>query len=292
MSHAIDPEAQTLLQQSEKSSERQLWKKWSRRPSGRGNRQQPGGGGASIGRKGGSLNPPSPLDAVIASEEIRSWMKKTSDFRSASKSHFSLSSEEGVYSLPTGASGEEEACSPILDLNTAVFPPYSHPKAEETLPRDPKTEERLWAPPGVDGTSDWNERSGGEMVNNELVGDIRKTEACEDESLVRGQMNIGGACMEEREKAGNARSAMPGYDKTEAPGDGETKINHFEADSCKKEQREQTERSLFKRGSRVRGKAKSGEGEEEEEEGGATAARRGQRQQRSTGSSGICQTSR
>lgn len=255
------------------------------------------GDGASIGREGRSLNPPTPLDANIASEEIWSWMKKTSDFRSTSKSYFSLSSEEGVYSLPTADSDEGEACSPILDLNTGAFQPYSHPKADETLPRDPQTEERLWAQSGVDGTSDWNERSGGEMVNDELEGDIRKTEACEDESLVRGQMNIGGACMEEREKAGNARSVMPGCDKTEAPGDGETKINHFEADSCKKEQRKQTERSLFKRGRRVREKAKSGEGEEEEEEEeeGTTTASRGQRQQRSTGSSscsGICQTSR
>lgn len=211
------------------------------------------------------------------------------------KSYFSLSSEEGVYSLPKVDSDEEEACSPILDLNTGAFQPYSHPKAEKTLPRDQQPGERLWAQSGVDGTSDWKERSGGETVNNELEGDIRKTEACEDESLVRGQMNIGGACTEEGEKAGNARSAMPGYDKTEAPGDGETKINHSEADSCKKEQRQQRERSLFKRGSRVREKAKSGEGEEEEEEEGAATVSRGQRQQGSTGSSGssgICQTSR
>lgn len=212
-------------------------------------------------------------------------MKTTSDQSQDAariyKSHCSLSSEEGVYSLPTVE--VEEAYSPILDLNTGAFQPSSHPEAKKTLLRDPQTEERLWAQSGVEGTSDWKKRSGREMVNNELEGDIRKAEACEDESLVRGQMNIG-----------NAGSAMPGYDKTVAPGDGETKINHFEADRCKKEQREQTERCLFERGSRVRGKAKSGEGEEEEEE-GAAAVSRGQRNQRSTSSSscfGICQTHR
>ena len=152
-------------------------------------------------------------------------------------------------------------------------------------PPERSTEERLWAQSAVEATSDWNEKSGGETVNNELEGDLGKTEACEDESLVRGRMNIGGACTEKREKAGNARSAMPGNDKTEVSGDGERKINHFEADSCKKEQREQTERSLFERGSRVREKATSDEGEEEdeeeeeEEEEGATNVSREQRQQ-------------
>ncbi|TNM95193.1 hypothetical protein fugu_017952 [Takifugu bimaculatus] len=67
---AIDPEAQALLKCSEKSCEQQLWKKWSRRGSARGNSEEPVGDGASGSKKGRYPNPPSPLNANIASQEI------------------------------------------------------------------------------------------------------------------------------------------------------------------------------------------------------------------------------
>lgn len=297
---AIDPEAQALLKCSEKSCEQQLWKKWSRRAAARGNSEQPVGDGASGRKMGRYPNPPSPLDANIASREIQSWMK-TSD-RSQHRmyeSHFSLSSEEGVYSLSVVDSEEEEeeAWSPILDPSRGGFQPCSQLKTEKRLLKRGQTGEKLTAESGVHGTSAWSERSSGEMVNNEPEGDIRKTEACEDESFVRGQMSDGGSCID---KEGNPRSTVSRYHKTQAPGGGAAEINHSEAAGCKKEQKGQTERSLFEKHRQVREQTKSGGGEEEEEEeqeeeGAATVSRVQHWQERDTstrGCSGICQTFR
>lgn len=267
---AIDPEAQALLKRSEKSCEQQLWKKWSRRASGRGNSQPPVGDGASGRTEGGCPNPPSPLDASISSQEIQSWMKTSDQSQHRMyRSYYSLSSEEGVYSLSVVESeqeqeqeqGQEEACSPILDLNRGAFQP---------------------CPP----------RGSREMGNDELLGDVGRT--CEDESFVRGRMNDGGACTEEKDEEGTPRSAAPGYNKAEAPGGGATKIHHCEADGCKEEREGQTERSLIGTRGQVRERTKSGGGEEEEDD--AAAVSRGQHQQEhnssTRGCSGICQTFR
>lgn len=83
-------------------------------------------------------------------------MKKASVDQRYSKprvdeSHFSLSSEEGIYSLSALDSDEEEAYSHILDLNKEVFQPYTQlkrqvprveeEKAEETFLNGQRTEE-------------------------------------------------------------------------------------------------------------------------------------------------------
>lgn len=94
---AIDPEARAMLGLSGRSSEQRLWEEWRRSAVG-GDPQQP----RSSGR---APDPPSPLDAVVSSPEIRSWMRKAGRYRSSR----SLSSEEGVYSLSV-----EEACAPLL----------------------------------------------------------------------------------------------------------------------------------------------------------------------------------
>lgn len=189
---ADEPEAQALLKGLEKSSEQLLWKKWTRRPSGSPGATSLHTGGAvtsdlssrSVGifsscrsqtiteqqvghaatlpfnkkksRSQSILNPPSPLDAGVVGQEIRSWMKKASVDQRYSKprvdeSHFSLSSEEGIYSLSALDSDEEEAYSHILDLNKEVFQPYTQlkrqvprveeEKAEETFLNGQRTEE-------------------------------------------------------------------------------------------------------------------------------------------------------
>lgn len=167
---ADDPKAQALLKDFEKSSEQLLWKRWSRTPSGRHRAtslhtngaatpelshscgdifascrsqsftEQPAGSAAASAfskkksRSRSVLQPPSPLDAGVVSQEIRSWMEKGSDHDlskpRAEESHFSLSSEEGIYSLSALDSDEEDAYSYILDLNKEVFQPYSQLKRQ------------------------------------------------------------------------------------------------------------------------------------------------------------------
>ncbi|KAL7388846.1 hypothetical protein ABVT39_021797 [Epinephelus coioides] len=148
-----DPEAQALLQGMEKSSEQGLWKRWARRSSGSPRTTLLSASEATspfnkkTSRSRGILQPPSPLDAGIGSPEIRSWMEKASVEQSYSKprvdeSHFSLSSEEGIYNLSALDSDEEEAYSYILDLNKEVFPPYNQLKRQ--VPRvEEETEEEM-----------------------------------------------------------------------------------------------------------------------------------------------------
>ncbi|XP_059212510.1 dystrophin [Centropristis striata] len=141
---ADDPEAQALLQGLEKSSEQLLWKRWSRRSSSEAaspfNRKK--------SRSRSILQPPSPLDAGVVNRDIRSWMEKASVDQDYSKprvdeSHFSLSSEEGIYSLSALDSDEEDAYSYILDLNKEVFQPYDQLKRQ--VPRvEEETEEEMF----------------------------------------------------------------------------------------------------------------------------------------------------
>ncbi|XP_069014743.1 uncharacterized protein clmnb [Embiotoca jacksoni] len=177
---ADDPEAKALLKGLERSSEQLLWKRWSRRSSGSAratsphtNRAatsdlssnrcdqsitvQPAGSAASSpfnkqkGQGRSVLQPPSPLEAVVVSQEIQSWMEKGLDqsfgMHGADESHFSLSSDEGIYSLSVLDSDEEDAYSYILDLNKEVFQPFSQlkrqvPKVEEETAEEMNEESR------------------------------------------------------------------------------------------------------------------------------------------------------
>ncbi|XP_040919837.1 uncharacterized protein clmnb isoform X2 [Toxotes jaculatrix] len=179
-------EAQALLRSLGKSSEQLLWKRWSRRSSGSPRVTSPHTNGAvtsdlsssdgdifsscrsqriteqTVGSAATSFNknkgrcriifqPPSPLDAGIVSQEIRSWMERGSDQVDSKprvgESHFSLSSEEGIYNLPALDSDEEDAYSYILDLNKEVFQPYNQlkrqvPRVEEEAAEEMKEESK------------------------------------------------------------------------------------------------------------------------------------------------------
>uniref|UniRef100_UPI0037E8B15C calmin n=1 Tax=Semicossyphus pulcher TaxID=241346 RepID=UPI0037E8B15C len=165
---ADEPEAKALLAGLEGSSEQQLWKRWARRPSGstRTNSLHKGGAASDYSPSCGDIfsschsqditdqpagsratsaftkkkgkcrsvfKSPSPLDAGVTSQEIRSWMQKASLSQSYSKprvdeSRFSLSSEEGIYSVLD--SDEEEAYSYILELNEEDSRPYNQMKRQ------------------------------------------------------------------------------------------------------------------------------------------------------------------
>ncbi|XP_037606216.1 uncharacterized protein zgc:100997 isoform X1 [Sebastes umbrosus] len=143
---ADDPEAQALVQGLEKSSEQRLWKRWARRSPGSPQATSPFNKKKSRCRS--NFQPPSPLNAGIASQEIQSWMEKASADQNYSKprvdeSHFSLSSEEGIYTLPALDSDEEDAYSYILDLNKDVFQPHNQMK-RQVLRVEEETEEEIF----------------------------------------------------------------------------------------------------------------------------------------------------
>ncbi|XP_055088296.1 interaptin [Periophthalmus magnuspinnatus] len=109
-------DVQPVFTSFETSHELLLWKRWARRSSNSALQKK---------RKSSSaLQPPSPLDANVVNPEIHSWLDKSVD-RGYSKTKaneilFSLSSEEGIYSLTPLDSDEEDAYSYILDLNEDV----------------------------------------------------------------------------------------------------------------------------------------------------------------------------
>ncbi|XP_038582277.1 EH domain-binding protein 1 isoform X1 [Micropterus salmoides] len=229
------------------------------------------------------FQPPRMLDAGVDSQEIRPWMEKVSADQGYSKpiveeSTFSLSSEEGIYSLSSLDSDEEEAYSYILDLNKEVFQPYDLLKrqvsrveeetVEEMFPNGQQTEE----PPHLDRcetlnssgykhqegslaqnveseirTFDWdnNESSLRKMTNNRAVFDMetekeRISREEGEERGVRAHCNCDGDnCEEEKkEKTENARLVTHGYNKTEALVDEAKKTKLFEVASWKKEDEE------------------------------------------------------
>ncbi|CAJ1077274.1 calmin-like isoform X1 [Xyrichtys novacula] len=177
--HADDPEAKALLRGFERSSEHRLWRRWASRGSTRSTSLQLGGavppefssscgdifsscqsrsiseqqaGGPTFVRKRSKcqsgFKPPSPLDAGIASPEICSWMERASTGQSYSKprvdeSRFSLSSEEGIYSLSTLDSDEEEAYNYILDLNKEDSQNYNQLKRKVPRVEEETAEEIL-----------------------------------------------------------------------------------------------------------------------------------------------------
>lgn len=143
--HAHDPEAQMLLKGLETSSELLLWKKWSRTPLGASEHSVSSAATSSAGRRRNPVNPPSPLDTGVHSQEIQSWIKEAEQRyrkRKVGSGCLSLSSEEGIYSLSALDSEdeeqeeEEEACSNILELSQQVFSPldsHTHLDVEETV---------------------------------------------------------------------------------------------------------------------------------------------------------------
>ncbi|XP_029902725.1 calmin [Myripristis murdjan] len=174
-SHA--PEAQAILKDLEKNSEQLLWTRWSRRSSG-GPRatlvHQPVTSDLSMSshnlqssidqtvdrtttsqyKKRGSLGvfqPISPLDIGNVDQDIRLWMEKASADQRSSKQrtdegNFSLSSEEGIYSLSTLDSDEEDAYNYILDLNKDVFQSYNQLNRQAPKFRGGITEEVISKP--------------------------------------------------------------------------------------------------------------------------------------------------
>ncbi|TNN30712.1 hypothetical protein EYF80_059135 [Liparis tanakae] len=123
---ADDPAAPPGAPGLEGSSEQLLWRRWALRSSGspRSASRPPGEAaapsGAETSRSPSVLQPPSPLDAGGVGQEIRSWMENAA---AAGGSHPSLSSEEGIYSLPALDSDEEDAYRYILGLKDEGRPP-------------------------------------------------------------------------------------------------------------------------------------------------------------------------
>uniref|UniRef100_A0A669AW74 Calmin n=1 Tax=Oreochromis niloticus TaxID=8128 RepID=A0A669AW74_ORENI len=97
-----------------------------------------------------TLQPPSPLDAGIVSQEVRLWSDSGLDQgygKRRAESCYSLSSEEGIYSLPSLDSDEEDAYSYILELNKDVFLSYNQlkrqvPKVKEETAEEMKEESK------------------------------------------------------------------------------------------------------------------------------------------------------
>ncbi|KAI9517312.1 hypothetical protein NQZ68_008572, partial [Dissostichus eleginoides] len=246
---ADDPEAQALLQGMKKSSEQLLWKRWARRSQGSPcatslhTTETTSPFNQSKSRSRSILQPPSPLDAGVANQDIRSWMEKAPAGQEYSKptvdeSHFSLSSEEGIYSLSALDSDEEDAYSYILDLNKEEF--HRDGRQHSCIDIAPKEDNR---------------------------------EEQEDERVVRGQSNdAGDDSEEEREKTENARFVMHGHDKRDALIDESKNTRVFEAASWNREVEEDTEKGLFEKCRQVSKKVL----ENEEEEHGATFEERQQ----------------
>lgn len=277
---ADDPEAQALLKGLEESSEQLLWKKWARRPSG-----SPAVT-SSAGKKRSTAKPPSPLDAGVTSQEIRWWMKEAEQTHGEQKldeNRFSLSSEEGIYSLSVLDSEEEEAYSRSLDVNRQVFQPFSPlqrqvARAEETfVSRRPTPDsqqrqcretlncsgcKRRRGPLGQNVKSeagvqcgahrkyDGKEKKSGAMVRNTDVFDSQP----EEENKSRGekwraeQRVVRAQSNDDGHCCGemteNAGWVTPGYDKTESAADETHKTNLFEVEGCKKEPQERAGRGL------------------------------------------------
>ncbi|KAM4522750.1 uncharacterized protein clmnb [Odontesthes bonariensis] len=136
---ADDREAKALLKSFEKSSEQLLWRRWSRRSSGTSSATYSETNRAATSYPSSShqrvLEPPSPLNAGVVNQEIRSWMEKGLDRgyckQRVHESHLSLSSVEGIHSLSPLDSDEEDAYSYILDLNKDVFQPCKRQKVQK-----------------------------------------------------------------------------------------------------------------------------------------------------------------
>ncbi|XP_005449884.1 EH domain-binding protein 1 isoform X1 [Oreochromis niloticus] len=262
--HADVPEVQALLKGLGKSSEQLLWKRWSRRSSGSpcspsfhtngtATSNQPAGTASDSHykkRKGSgrsTLQPPSPLDAGIVSQEVRLWSDSGLDQgygKRRAESCYSLSSEEGIYSLPSLDSDEEDAYSYILELNKDVFLSYNQlkrqvPKVKEETAEEMKEESKYQEGSLLQNADfelesaqsvvhrkfdfDKNERNlrtmthTGAALDFKPEGESRSSEQHEGERANRGQSNDDGDyCEEERKKKmENAKLFKNGVGKTE-----------------------------------------------------------------------------
>ncbi|KAK2890407.1 hypothetical protein Q8A73_018707 [Channa argus] len=115
---ANDPKAQALLFYENRNSEQ--WKGWTRKSSG-------SPCGTSFHTNGAV-----PAHLSSSSSDVFSPCHHHQDHSkpSADDSPFSLSSEEGLYSMSALDSDEEDAYSYILDLNKEVFLPYNQLKSQ------------------------------------------------------------------------------------------------------------------------------------------------------------------
>ncbi|XP_004083858.2 spectrin beta chain, erythrocytic isoform X1 [Oryzias latipes] len=129
--------AQAQLQSFERSSELQLWKRWSRKSSG----TSPAS--ASCISPLRALKLPSPLNAKAGDQEVHMWVSKGLDWRDESQrgheSPVSFGSEDG--SLSSLDSDEEDAYSYILDLNEEAFQPYKVLKKQVSKVEEETVEE-------------------------------------------------------------------------------------------------------------------------------------------------------
>ncbi|XP_030577751.1 calmin isoform X2 [Archocentrus centrarchus] len=264
--HADDPEAQTLLKCLEKSSEQLLWKRWSRRSLGspryttfhtngalssdlssssshQSINEQPAGTApdSPFNKRKDSgkstFQPPSPLDAGIFSQAVRSWLENGPDhgygMLRADESCCSLSSEEGIYSLSALDSDEEDAYSYILDLNKEVSQPCNQPKKQVPKVDEETTQEMSEESKHQEGFLSQNadfdlESDAGVQSAAHRKFDLDKNESSlqkmtdnreehEEERANTGQSNDDGDyCEEEREEEmENARLVKDELEQTE-----------------------------------------------------------------------------
>ncbi|KAI4801806.1 hypothetical protein KUCAC02_019677 [Chaenocephalus aceratus] len=321
---ADDPDAQALLQGMKKSSEQLLWKRWARRSQGSPcatslhTTETTSPFNQSKSRSRSILQPPSPLDAGVANQDIRSWMEKAPADQEYSKprvdeSHFSLSSEEGIYSLSALDSDEEDAYSYILDLNKEVFQPYN--QIQKQVPRvEEETEEEMFLN-GEHAESkhleeceilngcthqedslvqhvasevrdqsvvhrmldrDTNERSSTEVADSIAAFDIEpKEDSREEQEDERAVRGQSNAAGDDSEEE-REKTGKARFDKRDALIDESKNTRVFEAASWNREVEEDTEKGLFEKCRQVSKKVL----ESEEEEHGATFEERQQGEER------------
>ncbi|XP_020774372.1 dystrophin-like [Boleophthalmus pectinirostris] len=168
----------------ETSHELLLWKRWAQRSSSSTQQNK---------RKSSSaLQPPSPLDANVVNPEIHLWLDTSAD-RGYSKTkanefHFSLSSEEGIYSLTPLDSDEEDAYSYILDLNEDL----SKIQAKREVPRVEEESEEI-SPISNKEQKEFFTNSGSCESNVQIpINDLNGT--CEEMSANIDQEQTGKIC--------------------------------------------------------------------------------------------------
>ncbi|XP_033931889.1 interaptin isoform X2 [Pseudochaenichthys georgianus] len=323
---ADDPDAQALLQGMKKSSEQLLWRRWARRSQGSPcatslhTTETTSPFNQSKSRSRSILQPPSPLDAGVANQDIRSWMEKAPADQEYSKprvdeSHFSLSSEEGIYSLSALDSDEEDAYSYILDLNKEVFQPYN--QIQKQVPRvEEETEEEMFLNGEhaeskhleeceiLNGSGcthqedslvqhvasevrdqsvvhrtfdrDTNERSSTEVADSRAAFDIEpKEDSREEQEDERVVRGQSNAAGDDSEEE-REKTGKARFDKRHALIDESKNTRVFEAARWNREVEEDTEKGLFEKCRQMRKKVL----ESEEEEHGATFEERQQGEER------------
>ncbi|XP_054618781.1 dystrophin isoform X2 [Dunckerocampus dactyliophorus] len=201
----------------EKSSEQDLWERWTTTSFGsscdnssshyrRSSTKHPEGASQVSGKKVGQASePPSPLKAGGISQEIRSWMEKGCSKAKRDEGHFSMSSEEGIYSLSALDSEEEDAHSRNVDINKDVFHSYALFRREVARVEEETFEEMMLngeksqhlKAPIEEGNDDGDDESGegkvGKYTSVKRKAGQWKTEECgrmKDDT--RSQISVGG----------------------------------------------------------------------------------------------------